>query len=164
MAKTFVLELRCLEDGGPGPDTLSGEGLQRGVGSDLKQKIVLRLPEDLLTEPQACCGQGGGGVHSAGWWAACCPQGCSPGGFRVGRAACSHSRHTSPLQFASGFSEAAQSGHGFAGDRLSTVQTFSAHALNPRYVLAGSCCFVPSGQGTSIVLLPVPGSRLKFSD
>lgn len=30
--KTFVLELRCLEDGGPGPDTLSGEGLG---GSDL---------------------------------------------------------------------------------------------------------------------------------
>lgn len=25
-AMTFVLELRCLEDGGPGPDTLSGEG------------------------------------------------------------------------------------------------------------------------------------------
>jgi KRAB domain-containing zinc finger protein len=24
--QTFVLELRCLEDGGPGPDTLSGEG------------------------------------------------------------------------------------------------------------------------------------------
>lgn len=24
--ETFVLELRCLEDGGPGPDTLSGEG------------------------------------------------------------------------------------------------------------------------------------------
>lgn len=25
--ETFVLELRCLEDGGPAPDTLSGEGL-----------------------------------------------------------------------------------------------------------------------------------------
>lgn len=25
--ETFVLELRCLEDGGPGPDTISGEGL-----------------------------------------------------------------------------------------------------------------------------------------
>lgn len=24
--QTFVLELRCLEDGGPGPGTLSGEG------------------------------------------------------------------------------------------------------------------------------------------
>lgn len=24
--ETFVLELRCLEDGGPGPDILSGEG------------------------------------------------------------------------------------------------------------------------------------------
>lgn len=26
--QTFVLELRCLEDGGPGPDTLSGITLQ----------------------------------------------------------------------------------------------------------------------------------------
>lgn len=25
--KTFALEPRCLEDGGAGPDTLSGEGL-----------------------------------------------------------------------------------------------------------------------------------------
>lgn len=34
--QTFVLELRCLEDGGPGPDTLSGEGWvwrQRGTPS-----------------------------------------------------------------------------------------------------------------------------------
>lgn len=29
--ETFVLELRCLEDGGPGPGTLSGKGLERGV-------------------------------------------------------------------------------------------------------------------------------------
>lgn len=28
--KTFVLELRCLEDGGSRPDTLSGEGLGGG--------------------------------------------------------------------------------------------------------------------------------------
>lgn len=39
--ETFVLELRCLEDGGPGPGTLSGEGLEGG-GSDLKQETVLR--------------------------------------------------------------------------------------------------------------------------
>lgn len=26
-AETFVLELRCLEDGDPAPDTISGEGL-----------------------------------------------------------------------------------------------------------------------------------------
>lgn len=39
--QTFVLELRCLEDGGPGPDTLSGEGwVWETIGTPSKDSLV----------------------------------------------------------------------------------------------------------------------------
>lgn len=60
--ETCVLELLCLQDGGPGPGTLSGEGLEAG-GSHLEPEIVLRPRGGSLGGGPACCLPG----RSPGW-------------------------------------------------------------------------------------------------
>ncbi|ELK17422.1 hypothetical protein PAL_GLEAN10018957 [Pteropus alecto] len=53
--ETFVLELRCLEDGGPGPDTISGEGLG-GLRPPKPGGSPQAPDEHPSAEPRACRG------------------------------------------------------------------------------------------------------------
>lgn len=57
--ETFVLELRCLEDGSSGPDTLSGEGWGGGGNGDTSKDSVVELQAGTAqaTAEGAQCGQ-----------------------------------------------------------------------------------------------------------
>lgn len=168
--ETFVLELRCLEDGGPGPGTLSGEGLEGG-GSDLKQETVLRPRGGRSDRARPAAGERGlqGGGQPAVLSARALTCGSGVRGWCGAGAGCSRSQRPSSGawsdtgRFPSGFSEAAISGCGCACDGLPDDADILRPCLDPGYVLAGSCCYFPSGQEASTVPQPVPGSRLKFS-
>lgn len=56
--ETSVLELRCLEDGGPGPDTLSGEGWGVQTGAPSKDSLLeLQAGTVQTTTEGPLCGQ-----------------------------------------------------------------------------------------------------------